>query len=56
MHVHFLHWLAVFVKVVGGFHKSAILVVGVMVVVTLISIYVFFRVFQHDLFDPQDDD
>jgi hypothetical protein len=55
MHVHLFHWFAVFVKIVGGFHKSAIIVVGVMVLFTLISIYVFYRVFEHDLFDNTED-
>ncbi len=56
MHAHFLHWFAIFVEMVGGFHNSAVIVIGVMLVITLISIFVFYKIFEHDLFDQHRDD
>jgi maltodextrin utilization protein YvdJ len=54
MHLMHLIWIAG--HIIGFFHQPSVIVITVMTIVGLILIFVFYKVFENDLFgNPSDD-
>jgi hypothetical protein len=54
--MHLMHLIWVFGHLIGYFHNPSVIVTWTMVVAGFLLIFVFFKVFEHDLFDRSDDD
>ena len=54
--MHLMHLIWVAGHVIGFFHQPSVIVCSVMVVLGSILIYVFYKVFERDLFGDSDSD
>lgn len=54
MHVMHLIWLLG--HLIGFFHQPSVIVISVMTVVGVVLVFVFFKVFEGDLFNDSGDD
>lgn len=52
--MHFMHLLWVFGHIIGFFHQPSVIVVIVMTVVGFGMVFVFYKVFERDLFGGSD--
>jgi len=56
MPMHLMHMIWVAGHIIGFFHQPSVIVISVMMVVGCVLIFVFYKVFEHDLFDDAEGD
>ena len=54
--MHLMHMIWVAGHIIGFFHQPSVIVISVMMVVGCVLIFVFYKVFEHDLFDDAEGD
>ena len=54
--MHLMHAIWFLGHLIGFFHQPSVIVISVMTIVGIILVYVFFRVFENDLFNDRGDD